>query len=319
MQFYAALVTSHLRTKPKRMPAPHLIGIGIPTYNRPDMLARLLDSIDADWPIAVSDNGALLDESFKARYPAVNFVSQPELLTMWKNWNCAAQALDAEWILLPGDDDLYYPGAFDVIERAIRANPSADIVFFGHHIIDEHDCILDTWQPAGAALDAPAGFHHLRLGVPARPPGIAFRKAFFERLDGFSDEFKKTASDNDFYQRMTLLGKTVLVPDVVCGYRLWQSGGTLMLLAARVWLEDVDLWTRRMQLFAKLHTSYAYSDALRDEIYMANVIAGVDSLKRSGGGIVGAWRHATAIRYPFRARPLSHLRLLAHLLRPARR
>jgi hypothetical protein len=114
------------------------------------------------------------------------------------------------------------------------------------------------------------------------------------------------------------LGRSVFVPDVVCGYRLWQSGGTLMLLAARVWLEDVELWTRRMQSFARQHTNYAYTDALRDEIYMANLIAGVRTLRQGGGSIAAAWRHARSVRYPFRASPLSHLRLLAHALKPAR-
>ena len=299
------------------MTSDALLGIAIPSYKRPEMLARLLDSIDAVVPIAVSDNGGNLGAAFTGRYPHVRFVRQEEVVPVTHNWNCAAQAIDATWIVMPGDDDLYYPGSIARIEQAIRANPDADIIFFGHHIIDENDQVTDTWQPAGEVLAAPTGFHRVRLGVPARPPGIVFKRAAFERLGGFCETFKVTASDNDFYQRVALSGAAVFVEDVACGYRVWSSGSTAQTIASKAWLDEIDFWCRRVQDFARQHSTYAYSNALRDEIYLANLRSGVRALK-SRGGHLAAWRHVAAARYPFRARPVSQLKLLAQLVLPAR-
>jgi len=294
-----------------------LLGIAIPSYKRPELLARLLDSIDADLPIAVSDNGAHLDAAFKARYPGVRFVVQQQVVSPAGNWNRAARAVDAEWIVMPGDDDLYYPHSFALIERAIRAHPSASIMFFGHHIIDEHDRVIESWQPAERVLPAPAGFESVRLGVPARPPGIVLRKSIFERLGGFSEDFKVTASDNDFYQRATLVGETVFLPDIVCGYRVWSSGSTAQAIASRDWLDDVDLWCRRVQAFAGTDSAYRYPDSLRDEVYLANLRAGVRAAKLGRGWGAG-WSHLARARYPWRAPAISQLKLLAQLMLPAR-
>jgi GT2 family glycosyltransferase len=299
------------------MTSDALLGIAIPSYKRPELLARLLDSIDADIPISVSDNGAYLDAAFTARYPRVRFVQKPEVIPVLQNWNRAARAVDSEWIVMPGDDDLYYPGSFDLIERAIRNNPSADILFFGHHIIDEVDRVIGTWSPAAEALAAPAGFERVRLGVPARPPGIVFRKAVYERLGGFCEAFQVTASDNDFYQRVTLVGRAVFVPDVASGYRVWSSGGTAQTIASKAWLDEIDLWCGRVQEFAGRHSKYTYPDSLRDEIYLGNLRAGIWALKARGGYLT-AWRHAATARYPYRARLISQLKLLALLVLPRR-
>jgi len=299
------------------MTSDALLGIAIPSYKRPEMLARLLDSIDTHFPVSVSDNGAHLDAAFTARYPHVRFIQETPVIPVTQNWNRAARSVASEWIVMPGDDDLYYPGSFELIERAIRSNPSADILFFGHHIIDEHDRIAETWTPAAEALAAPAGFDRVRLGVPARPPGIVFRRAVFDRLGGFCESFQVTASDNDFYQRAALVGGAVFVPNVASGYRVWSSGSTSQTIASKAWLDEIDMWCRRVQEFAALNSTYAYPDSLRDEIYLANLRSGIRALKARGGHLA-AWRHVGAARYPYRARVFSQFKLLVQLILPAR-
>lgn len=182
---------------------PALLGIAIPAYKRESLLARLLDSINTELPIVVSDNGGYLSDTFKARYPAVKFLSGPEV-TVLKNWNRAASSLDSEWIVMPGDDNLYYPSSFPTIERTLQAHPSADIVFFGHYIIDEHDQVRETWQPETRLLRAPHGFDAIRLGAPARPPSIVFRKRLFDQLGGYLQS--KVGRSTPAVDRMGALG-----------------------------------------------------------------------------------------------------------------
>lgn len=299
------------------MTSEALLGIAIPSYRRPDMLVRLLDSIQTDFPVAVSDNGGFLSADILARYPRVRFVRGDTVVPVLENWNRAVRGVASEWVVMPGDDDLYYPESFAILEKAIRGNPSADILFFGHHIIDEDDRVTDTWTPAAESLAAPAGFDRVRLGVPARPPGIVFRRSVYDRLGGFSEEFKVTAGDNDFYQRVALVGRSVFVPDVACGYRVWSSGSTSQTIASKAWLDEIDLWCSRVQRFAAGNSTYAYPRSLRDEIYLANLRSGIGVLK-SRGGWLAAWRHVASARYPYRAGALSQFKLLAQLLLPAR-
>jgi hypothetical protein len=294
-----------------------LLGIAIPAYKREALLGRLLNSIQAEWPIVVSDNGGHLSDGFMARHHKVRFHAGPEV-TAVKNWNRAASELNTEWIIMPGDDDLYYQSSFSIIESTLRASEEADIVFFGHHIIDEHDSLCETWQPEASQHYAPKGFELIRLGASARPPSIVFRKRLFDKLNGFDEQFAVTAGDNHFYQRASLIGNVVFCPDVVSGYRVWSAGSTQQTIATPEWLREIDLWCDGVREFASTHTSYQYTDALRDEIYTANLRAGIGSLK-SRGQYLGAWRHLLTNRYPYRASLLSQAKLIAHLLLPRRK
>jgi glycosyltransferase involved in cell wall biosynthesis len=294
-----------------------LLTIAIPTYKREALLGRLLDSIRSDAPVIVSDNGAYLSETFKRRHSAVRFISDPEV-PVAENWNRVARAADSQWILMPGDDDLYYPESFTVIERVLREQASADIVFFGHHVIDENDRIRSTWSPESCRLSAPQGFELLRFGTPARPPGIAFKAELFRRLGGFCTDFRVTATDNHFYQRAALVGESVFVGEVVTGYRVWESGSTKQMIATQDWLLEIDLWCKLVRHFAMEQAGYHYPHSLQDNIYLANLRAGIRVLKERGGYWT-AWRHFFRSRYPIRASALSQLKLFVHLLLPRQR
>ena len=293
-----------------------LLGIAIPAYKREYLLGRLLDSIKTNYPIVVSDNGGHLPPSFKDRYSRVRFLAGPEVPTL-ENWNRAARALETQWIIMPGDDDLYYPESFTIIEQTLLSVPTADIVFFGHHIIDEEDNVKSDWIPEQMHLKAPDGFDKVRRGTPARPPGIAFKAELFRRLGGFCEDFKITAGDNDFYQRAALVGESVFVNAVVTGYRVWTFGSTMQAIATQGWLREIDLWCGRMRKLASEH-HYRYPKSLQDAIYLDNLSAGISALKERGG-YRAAWRHFLASRYPFRSNPLSQLKLVAKLILPRRR
>lgn len=296
------------------MNQPPFLGVAIPAYKRTELLDRLLCSIQSDVPIVVSDNGGHLPNEFKAKHARVRFLGGQEVPVL-KNWNRAARGLDSEWIVMPGDDDLYYPNSFHTIERTLRGCPSADIVFFGHHIIDEQDAVTSSWRPEAELLPAPAGFERIRMGAPARPPSIVFRSRVFNELGGFNEEFAVTAGDNHFYQRASLIGNALFSPEIVSGYRVWNSGSTMSTISTRDWMKEIDLWCASVQEFAHRQSSYKYKNSLHDEIYVANLRAGIHALKQRGQ-YVEAWRHLFANRYPYRASPKSQAKLLAHLILP---
>lgn len=290
------------------------LNIVIPAYKREELLGKLLNSIGMVVPVIVIDNGGHLSEAFTSKYKNIKFISGPEV-DMFSNWNRAALASDSEWVLMPGDDDLYYEESMSIIKNELMAHPSADIVFFGHNIINGQDEIQSTWVPGCVLLDPPMGFEVLRRGTPARPPAIAFKKNLFEKLNGFSEEFKITAADNDFYQRASLVGRTAFIDKVVAGYRVWENGATKQTIATQDWLREIDLWCDRMRDFSQKNTEYCYPRSLKDGIYLDNLRVGINTLKKHKGHRA-AWKHFRNSRYPFLANPVAQLKLLLALLMP---
>ena len=291
------------------------IAVCIPTYNRPEELARLLHSIAGDASIYVSDNGATLSPEFRLRFPHVKFRSIPGApVSMFRNWNLAALMAETEdWLLIPSDDDIYYPTSFLKISETLAMHPGAGIIVFGHHVVGESYEVLSTWCPDAATFEAPTGFQRFKFGVEARMPSIAIRRSVLQQLGYFDEHYVYAASDSDIVQRALLVADAVFEPNVVSGYRVWQRGATHSTLATAGWLKDVEYWGAKIQ--AELHRIPHYAPEaarVRDELYATNLLSGLSLLRRQGAARK-CYDHFRRSRYPFNARWSTQLRILAHV------
>jgi len=253
------------------------LGVCIPTYNRPRELERLLASIAPGVRVFVSDNGDHLPPEFRRRFPAVAFQgTDGPAVGMFANWNRAARMADTEWVLVPSDDDIYFPGSFDHLAAAVARHPAAGIIVFGHHIVGDAYEVLSTWQPAAGVFAAPLGFERFKYGVDARMPSVLLRRSALERLGFFDEHFRYAASDSDLVQRALLQFDAVFVPTVVSGYRVWQQSATRSTLATPGWLADVDYWGGRIEaLLRSIPHFAAQARRVRDELYATNLLAGL--------------------------------------------
>jgi len=296
------------------------IAVCIPTFNRPQELGALLASIPEGISTFVSDNGALLPPEFLARFPRVVFKQTPGTpVPMFANWNVAARMGDAEWLVVPSDDDIYYPGSFDVIANALRQCAGAGIVIFGHHVVGESYEILSTWKPEAASMRAPLGFEPFKFGVDARMPSIVIRRSAMEQLGFFDERFVCTASDSDLVQRALLAFDAAYVPEVVSGYRVWQGSATRSTLASEGWLRDVDHWGTKIASLMRGAPRYAReAGRVRDELHALNLLAGLRLLCSQGQG-AECRAHFRRSRYPARARLGTQLRLLHAVARASLR
>jgi GT2 family glycosyltransferase len=285
------------------------IGVAVPTYQRPEMLRELLSTIPPAIPVAVSDNGSTLSQDFKESHASVSFHCTDTLLPMFSNWNKAARHQGTEWIVVPSDDDLYLAGAFDVANRWIGDHPNADLVVFGHHLIDGDGKVFDTWKPEYSLDDAPRGFNPLRYGVNARMPSVMFRRALYDELGGFNESFKLTAADSDFVQRAALIGRTLYVPEVVSCYRVWGGGLTANRIASDEWMREIDAWCENVAAFDQQHGTHAYTRHFRDEIVIQNLLTGVRML-RSKSGRSAAMSYLRSQDIPKRAKLASYARMI---------
>ncbi len=292
------------------------IGVCIPTYNRPEELERLLASIGMDAEVFVSDNGDYLTAEFRVRHPRVRFAGTGgPVVGMFANWNRAARMADTEWLVVPSDDDIYFPGAFDRIRSAIAAHPQAEMLVFGHSIVGDAYEVSSTWSPPAQALSAPLGFERAMFGVDARMPSVLIRRSAMERLGFFDEGFVYAASDSDLMQRALLACDTVFVPDVISGYRVWEGGATRATLATQGWLADVDRWGARIEALLRAEPRYAgIARRVRDELYASNLLAGLALLRRNGER-ARCHEHFRQSRYPFGARLGTQLRIMMQLAR----
>ena len=295
------------------------IAVCIPTYNRPEELANLLGSIAPGVRVYVSDNGGLLAQDFRDRFPSVTFkTSGAAPVGMFPNWNLAARMADTDWLIVPSDDDIYYPHSFDEISAAIDRTPSAGIVIFGHHIVGESYEVLETWQPEPGVMRAPDGFEPFKYGVNARMPSVAIRRSAIEQLRYFDERFVYTASDSDLVQRALLSFDAAFVPTVVSGYRVWQRSATHSTLATPQWMEEIDYWGAKIEGLLKKVPKYSReARKIHAELYATNLLAGLGLLRRQGAG-KACRTHFRRSRYPIGARWKTQLRILYQIVRSAR-
>lgn len=209
---------------------------------------------------------------------------------MFENWNAAAHMIqeDDAYFSVPSDDDVYLPHAFATIQNTISqwAHEGVDIFIFGHIVIDAEGVRSPGYCPAQLSVhEAPSGFRHFPFGVAARMPSIFIRKAFFDRIGGFDESFLLTASDSDFVQRALLSGKSLFVPAVVAGYRVWPGGATAQSRSSDAWMVEICRWANKTRSALTDLDSWMSlgvpPDRVGDEIVAANLLSAVHSLCRA--------------------------------------
>lgn len=293
------------------------IGICIPTYNRPVELNTLLKKIPSRIHVYVSDNGLMLTEAFKAQHANVHFRGTAGTpVPMFVNWNFAAKMADNDWVAIPSDDDVYYENSFDIIEKTIESHADADLIIFGHNVVDDNYEIVSSWTPEYACHMAPDGFFPFRYSVNARMPSIFFRRRLLENLDFFDERFLLTASDSDLIQRALLTGRSVFVPEIVSGYRTWRNSATYSTISTRAWMVDVEKWAVKMESTLQQIPAYeASAGTIRAEIFARNLHAGLYHLRCKG--LRGqAVRHFLNTEFPWRATLSTKMKLIYQLVRP---
>lgn len=98
--------------------------IGIPVINRPDLLVRLLRSIDQDWPIVVIDNSSDSEIAEACEPFDVDLVMPPSNLGVAASWNFVIRTHPSEdwWCMANADAELT-PGDLDTLADEMTAGP----------------------------------------------------------------------------------------------------------------------------------------------------------------------------------------------------
>ena len=293
------------------------VGVAIPTYNREVYLRKLLNSIPDNIDVLVSDNGNYCSSIFREEFKNREFVGSDTVLDVIKNWNNAVENLNNEWVCVASDDDIFYPNAFDVFDEYLEKHPSAEIIIFGHNNIDEDDIIINSWKIDELKVSkAPEGYNVFRYGVDARVIGVFFKKDLYNKIGRFDEAYKVTASDSDFIQLALLKGKSIIVPEIIVGYRVWKKSMTGQLIATKDWMKEVIYWQSKIALeLKKLNFSNHQILENTNEVIARNLLSGLVSLYRQGKGLPAAIQFARQFKYPTHSTFRTQFQILKCLLR----
>lgn len=292
--------------------------IVIPTFNRIDLLKKILDTIPRSMNVIISDNGSSVSEIFANQYKEFQFVKTERILEALENWNRCISLVKTEWFTIPSDDDLYYENSFILMEKYLKKYHDNDVLVFGHNVIDGDGVKVSEWVPKeNYNLDPPFSYNFVKYGVDARFPGLFFKKKIVNLNNNFDISYKTTAGDSKLIQMCLLTGKASFIPEIIAGYRVWSNSSTTLTLGNLKWMDEVYRWQNEIlpiaiAKFSEKGIRLNVSN-IKDEVYARNLIGGIKSKRKSEGliSVLGLFKENS---FPWHANFLTKLQLLKKIL-----
>lgn len=186
-----------------------LISIVIPTWNRPVLVARLVESINAenkkeDIEIVVVDNDSKQEnwaqlKQLATAHQNVRLFRNPVNIGMTPNWNKAIEYARGRWIGFMCDDDLLKPDSIERVRNLISTTPGPCLILQNSSICSESE-----WIERGVAAAN-------RVALPPAS-GQFWHREITEKLGGF-DERVKYCPDAEFWLRLAYHYPVLLIRD----------------------------------------------------------------------------------------------------------
>lgn len=211
-------LTDKSQTDPAETMQRKLLSVCIPTFNRPHLLLRTLQSVCVDSPqleVIVTDNSHddateaavrnfFEDSPLSWRYHRNNFDPDlPGFELMTRNMNAAARLAGGEFVYIIHDDDFAVAGGIQRLLRALNGKAAEFAVLkFGVQLVDiegkvqrTERCLRSRYLPPKQALKGV-----LTDSSFARFPSIVFRRDVYAEVGNW-DVGVKGPIDFDMYVR----------------------------------------------------------------------------------------------------------------------
>ncbi|RSK48984.1 glycosyltransferase family 2 protein [Hymenobacter rigui] len=211
--------------------AAPLLSICVPTYHRPELLARTLRSLGplpAEVEVIISDNST--DNDFSQKVCAHVLQDQPA--TQWRyfrnpaggsaatNWVACVERARGQYILMLHDDDYLLPGGLlTMLHTLRRVRQQQHAVLFGVSVVDSGRQELqrqvprqEKYLPPAAAVEALLTDSSL-IRIPAL---VVSREAYLKT--GGPDPSQRDTDDTDLWLRVFAYGGVLQVPAVTAAY-----------------------------------------------------------------------------------------------------
>lgn len=210
----APAAASRAATIPEALPLP-LLSICVPTYHRPQLLARALQSIGPlppDVEIIVSDNSTANDDgetttrAVLAAQPAGQwrYYRNAPGGNVTSNWNLCLDRARGHFVQMLHDDDYLLPGALACMVATLRAvRGQHEVVQFGVDVVDIEGQVLKHQRPRQSRYLAPAAALEQVLTDSSyvRMPALVASRAAYAAVGG-PDPTQENTDDTDVWARL---------------------------------------------------------------------------------------------------------------------
>lgn len=162
------------------------------------------------------------------------------------NFNTCIERSRGHLVHILHGDDVVLPGYYDRLGAAAAAHP--EIAFLGcrSFFVNEQGVIL-TVTPRVSSLESPArDASAFYFTTPIQTAGAVVRRSFYEAHGGFLPTLVHTA-DWEMWARAVTLGGGLVLPDVLCHYRVFAGNDTAKLKRTAENLRDTKRLHRIME------------------------------------------------------------------------
>ena len=190
--------------------------VAIPTYNRPDWLARAISSVTSSAPwvareteLVVSDNSQderskeiaqRLTQDWSGSY---RYSQNPPGTGMVGNFNKCVELASGRQVLILHDDDYLLPRGLERIHRAIAATEQTVPLLFGVRVVDQHGRVRRRQQTRRDRIVPPEEMleRFLTHSSLVRFPAMVVPRAAYANVGPFDDSLGGV-TDLDMWSRL---------------------------------------------------------------------------------------------------------------------
>lgn len=191
------------------MSSSNTLEIVIPAYKArflPALLQSLADQTSKNFGVIVSDDASpdpirQICREFSDKLPLryVRFEHNLGGADLAGHWNRSVELSTAEWLLLPGDDDLLEAPCIESFWRTRNAEnrqKSSAVFSFGVRVINEFDHVTRETQPADVTTAVEFIKKRLAKEICPMPVAYVFSRQTFDECGGFASFDRGLHSDD---------------------------------------------------------------------------------------------------------------------------
>lgn len=216
-----------------------LLSICIPTYHRPELLARALNSVlplPPEVELIISDNSTANNESehttsrVLADQPTSRwtYYHNPPGGSGGTNWVACVKRARGHYVLMLHDDDYLLPGSVEAMLTVLRqVRGKYHSVLFGVDVVDVQRRVLQKQTPSRTDYLPPAVAVEALLTNSSliRVPAMAVSREVY-RSTGGPDPSQSTTDDTDLWLRVFAAAGVYRVPITTCAYTVHDGAVT---------------------------------------------------------------------------------------------
>jgi glycosyltransferase involved in cell wall biosynthesis len=259
---------------PDGTPRP-LWSVMIPTFNCAKYLRLTLQSVLAQAPdptqmqIEVVDDCSTKDDPEavvrEVGQGRVQFHRKPQNGGAIPNFNTCIERSCGQLVHILHGDDLVLPGFYEKMGAAAAAKPQFALYGSRCFFVDEEGVIANVSHRV-PQLEAGGQFpEHFFYGTPLQTPSVVVRRSFYEQHGGFLTALVHTA-DAEMWSRAVAHGGGLVLPDVLCQYRMFAANDSGRLARTAENLRDAE---RLHAVFAQRHPNFDWNRALIRVAYLS--------------------------------------------------